>query len=269
MIDPYKILGLAPGASAEDAKAAFRKLAKTCHPDLHPNDSEAEKKFKEINEAYEQIKDGKPNLHHGFPRHDFGFTSFDDLFSNRMDNIFSELRARQQNPNVHLECTLTLEEAFNGKEISVQLNNRTANSRHIQAFIPPGLRDGMRISIPNGGVQTNPAYPAGNLFITVKIAPHNVFSRDSENNLICTIKVPIFDALVGNTFNFKGIDGKDINVSIPANFDSSHKIRVAGQGMPDPHTKVRGDLFVGISFLISEITEEQKNMIKGMMQKQN
>lgn len=56
MDDPYKVLGLSPGASDEEVKRAYRQLAKKYHPDLHPGDAEAARKMQEINAAYEQIK---------------------------------------------------------------------------------------------------------------------------------------------------------------------------------------------------------------------
>ena len=55
MRDPYEVLGIAPGASDDEIKAAYRKLAKANHPDLHPGDAEAEARFKEINEAYQVL----------------------------------------------------------------------------------------------------------------------------------------------------------------------------------------------------------------------
>ena len=56
--DPYKVLGLAPDASDEEVKKAYRELAKKYHPDLHPGDEEAAKRMNEINTAYDQIKSG-------------------------------------------------------------------------------------------------------------------------------------------------------------------------------------------------------------------
>ena len=65
--DPYIVLGLSPGASADEVKAAYRKLAKKYHPDLNPGSKEAEQKMKEINEAYDTIVNGKydPNARQG------------------------------------------------------------------------------------------------------------------------------------------------------------------------------------------------------------
>ena len=55
--DYYEVLGLSRGASEDEIKKAYRQQAKKCHPDLHPDDKEAEAKFKELNEAYEVLSD--------------------------------------------------------------------------------------------------------------------------------------------------------------------------------------------------------------------
>ena len=71
--DYYEILGVNRDASDADIKSAFRKLAKQYHPDLHPNDKEAEKKFKDINEAYEVLSDEKKRAQYD----QFGHAAFD------------------------------------------------------------------------------------------------------------------------------------------------------------------------------------------------
>ena len=71
--DYYEILGINKDASESDIKSAFRKAAKRYHPDLHPGDAEAEKKFKEINEAYEILSDPQKKAQYD----QFGHAAFD------------------------------------------------------------------------------------------------------------------------------------------------------------------------------------------------
>src|SRR5262249_13563262 len=71
--DYYEVLGLSRGASEQDIKAAFRRLAKDCHPDRNNGDKSAEIKFKELNEAYEVLKD--PQKRAAFDQ--FGHAAFE------------------------------------------------------------------------------------------------------------------------------------------------------------------------------------------------
>ncbi len=65
MSDPYKVLGVQPGASQEEISKAYKKLAKKYHPDLHPNDKNAEAKMREINDAYNLLRSGKAQSNTG------------------------------------------------------------------------------------------------------------------------------------------------------------------------------------------------------------
>lgn len=261
-MDPYTILGLNRSATKEEAKAKFRTMAKTCHPDLHPNDPEAEKRFKEINEAYENIKDGNDGQQDyrtpGF--NPFGAAGFGAGAFFHFEDIFTDMRARR-NTDLHLECRLTMEEIYTGKTLNVQMPSRQGDSRVVQVTIPAGIRHGMRITVPKGGNQHNTSVPPGDLYMTVNGLPHTRFTRDNGNGLITTLSVTAFDVLLGNTIEVVDIEGKSIEVNIPAKFDSSQKVRIAGQGMPDPFTKTRGDLLVDLFVVYPELTEDQRNLI--------
>jgi len=120
MNDPFKILGLNPGASEEEIKKAYKKLALEHHPDRHPEDKNAEEKFKEISGAYEALKNNNWQQHqnsfdfNGFPG--FGF-SFDDIFN----QAFGQNPFRNANRVKKGRMSITLEEAYNGctKKINV------------------------------------------------------------------------------------------------------------------------------------------------------
>lgn len=78
--DPYAILGVDRGASEEEIKAAYRRLAKQYHPDLHPGDQQAAKKMQEINAAYEQLKNPQPQMNFDSPTGYGQYANADDLF---------------------------------------------------------------------------------------------------------------------------------------------------------------------------------------------
>lgn len=138
--DYYEILGVARGADAETLKRAYRKLAMQYHPDRNPGDKAAEAKFKEINEAYEVLRD--PDKRAAYDRFgheafsggngaggfrpggfDFNFaSSFADIF----DEMFGEMRARrgqatQRGADLRYNMTITLEEAYRGKQATIKV----------------------------------------------------------------------------------------------------------------------------------------------------
>ncbi|ESR26081.1 molecular chaperone DnaJ [Lutibaculum baratangense] len=137
--DYYETLGIERGAGDADVKRAFRKLAMQCHPDKNPGDAEAEHRFKEINEAYEALKDPQKRAaydrfgHAAFENggagpHGFGndFASsmsdiFDDLFGDMMGRRGGARNARQRGADLRYDMEITLEEAFAGKAAEIRV----------------------------------------------------------------------------------------------------------------------------------------------------
>lgn len=257
-MDPYAVLGIPRDASEEDAKAAYRQLAKTCHPDLHPNDPQAERKFKELSAAYDAIRNPQPDpfqphVHtwhfrsEGFP---FGNSPFDDLFA----NLHGYTR-QQRNIDLHHEVRLTLEEAFHGKEIEITL----PTARTIKVRVPPGIEDGVSLRVAQAGDHSNNALRPGDLFLLIRIAPHKTLLR-AGRNLTAIVPVTAFDVLLGKEIEVIGIDGRALRVAIPANFDTSRKMRLAGQGMPD--ISGRGDLLIELFVTFPLLTDEQRQLVQ-------
>jgi len=139
----YETLGCQKSASIEEIKGAYRKLAKELHPDRNPGNQECEHKFKEINEAYDVLKDGDKRaaydrfghaaFEHGGPRgqNGFGFdfaSSFTDVFDDLFGEFMGGRKARRQNRGADLRYNLeiTLEEAFHGKNAQLRVNAAVA-----------------------------------------------------------------------------------------------------------------------------------------------
>src|SRR5580698_2093775 len=135
--DYYQTLGIAKGASDEEIKKAYRKLAMQHHPDRNPGDKSAEHKFKEISEAYEVLKDEQKRAAYDRFGHaafeggrgggagDFGFGAG---FANIFEEMFGDMMGgggRQggntRGSDLRFNLEITLEEAFKGKQTTVRV----------------------------------------------------------------------------------------------------------------------------------------------------
>ena len=121
MKDPHETLGVAPGASEEEIKKAFHKLALECHPDRHPGDASAEERFKEINSAY-RVLTGKERQPGSGPQPG-GWDPMSDAFQSIFGDMFGRTH-RQDVPQISLQ--ITLEEAYFGthKDVPLRLRQR-------------------------------------------------------------------------------------------------------------------------------------------------
>jgi len=251
-MDPYTVLGLQRGASEEDVKQAFRRLAKTCHPDLNPGNPAAEQRFKEINAAYDAIRNPQPEPTVQAPSFDdFPFPGFEDMFAHLRG--FSR---PQRNNDIHLECRLTLEEAFYGKEFDITVPQ---THRVLKMRIPPGVEDGTTLRMGGAGDYTLKAMRPGDLFLMVRLLPHATWTRFGRN-LLTTVPVTAFDVLLGKDIEVVGIDGKQMRIGIPSGFDTSRKLRLAGQGMMDANG--RGDLLIELFIIFDPLNDEQRSLIE-------
>lgn len=255
MNDPYTVLGLPRNATEEEAKVAFRNLAKTCHPDLHPNDPEAERKFKDINAAYDTICKGPEKIETiQFRTGDFNFNNM--FFNNdAFNNVFREMRNR--NSDTNLMIRMTLEESFQGKEYTVTVQNGKS-TRPVKVAIPPGIMNGMRLHVAGGGAQVNMTQPPGDLYVTMAITQHDRLRRENHN-LITMIPVSVFDVLLKKDVEVVNIEGKTLSMTL----SGATTMRLAGQGMPDPlNQRYRGDMLVELFVQYPELTERQIELIK-------
>ncbi len=146
----YDILGVSSGATDEEIKKAYRKLALTYHPDRNPGDREAEEKFKEINQAYQVL--GDPQKRAGFDRfgssdqagaYDFGFTrNFDDIFGDLFNDFFGNTQRRRTRKGEDLRYNLEIEfeEAIFGVEKNIEIPYDVRCSSCKGSRIEPGFQ---------------------------------------------------------------------------------------------------------------------------------
>lgn len=339
--DFYAVLGVKKDASQDDIKKAYRKLARSNHPDSNPGDTAKHEKFKAIAEAYDAV--GEPakrkeyddfravSASHpggfggggfgggagGFDLNDLlreraggGGGGFGDVFG----DLFGGARPRQARPRKggDLETTATIGfvEAMDGVTVSLRLasdsscdicggsggkpgtrphvcsecdgagyvvagvggafsmnetcptchgrqlvyddpcpgcrgTGRGTSSRSIQARIPAGVKDGQRIRLRGKGSPGDQGGPAGDLYVSVKVRPHRLFSR-KDDNLVLEVPISFDEAVLGAEIKVPTLGGAPVTLKLPAGTPNGRTFRVRGKGVAKAGSEggSHGDLLV-------------------------
>jgi curved DNA-binding protein len=293
--DYYKNLGIAKTASSAEIKKAFRSLAKKYHPDKAKGDKSAEAKFKDINEANEVLSDpvkrkkydqfGSDWKHYeetgakpgGFDwskyaneqnnqsqqRTSHGSSSsftddgVNDLFEMLFGQQSGQRRGGKRNvasngQDLETETILSLDEVYYGTTRTIQLNGQT-----IKVTIKPGVADQQTLRVPGKGGPGSNGGSNGDLYITIKIAPHPEFQQRGID-LHCDLPVDLYTAILGGKTQIKTLKGK-VTVNIPKDTPNGKELRLVGLGMPVYSNKNEfGNLMVKVHIVLPEILSEEE-----------
>jgi curved DNA-binding protein len=285
--DYYKLLGVSRSSSKDDIAKAFKKLARQYHPDLNPNNKDAEAKFKEINEAYEVLKDEEkrklydqlgPNWQHGqnfqrppgFENMNFqGGGDFSDFFETIFGggggfrrsggfgaDPFGGYAGSRPRRGRDIEATLnlSLEEAYNGGRKAVTLQD-AGTTKTLEVNIPAGVKDGAKIRLSGQGDKGAAGGPNGDLYLKVAIMQHHRFNLDGVN-VVLDLPLAPWEAVLGATVRVPTLDG-EIELNIPPGMSSGRKLRLRGKGLGS--ASARGDQFVRIMVKVPDsLTEKER-----------
>jgi curved DNA-binding protein len=284
--DYYNILGVPRGASEDEIRKAYRKLAMKYHPDKNPDDNQAEERFKEINEAYQVLSDSQKRAHYdrlgsaysnwqqhggrggfdwgqwsapGGTRVDFGDMNEafgDSLFSEFFRSIFGGMGGAGADPRGSIQgyqqpVEISLEEAFHGATRQIQTNRKK-----MKVKIPPGVRTGSKVRVPGGG-------PGGrDLYLVIQVLEDGRFTRKG-NDLHITAKVNVFTAILGGNAEVQTMTGK-VKLNIPAGTQPGQVFRLAGRGMPQlKNPGQRGNLMVTLEVEIPRyLSSKQRELLE-------
>ena len=273
--DYYKILGVDKGASQDEIKSSYRKLAKKYHPDLNPNDSSAQEKFKDINEAYEVLGDENKrkkydrfgsgyNFTNGqnFDPSNFGFENFgrggtytyttssegfSDFFNMffggddfGISDLFGGMAAggfkQAERQKYEAEINITIEEGFNG--ITKPLSFRIGNkNKTLSVNVPRGILPGKKIKIKGEKAGIN-----GDIYIKINFV-ENEKLRLEGLDLYKKIDIYPWDAALGTELVIDTLSGKKVKVKIQTNIQTGKKIRIPRKGYRDMKGS-KGDLYI-------------------------
>lgn len=295
--DYYEVLGVKRNASEKDIRQAYRKLARTSHPDLNPNDAAAEARFKEISEAHETLSDkekrekydryghdwqvAEQRAQAGFDRSGFGghtrvdFSDLQDLFGGRGGGggggMFGDLFGRgrggaqfQDAPGQDIEqaVTITLEEAYTGTTRLLGMPAVDGAPRRIEVKIPAGVGEGARVRVANEGSRGPFGGPKGDLFLVVSIQPHPSFER-TGSDLSVKVPTPVHVAALGGEVEVPTLKGTKLALRVPPETQNGRKFRLAKQGMPSLDGSGSGDLYAEVSIVLpTQLNDEERGLFE-------
>jgi DnaJ-class molecular chaperone len=282
MKDYYQVLGVSRGASDQEIKQAYRKLARKYHPDINPGDKASETRFKEVNEAYETLSDKEKREKYdrfgsdwkryeqaGGPGFDYGNGSdfsdiFETLFGARGGRTAGPggFNARMSGQDVDQTVEITLEEAFAGTQRTLQFSNPNGTPRTITVKIPSGVDTGNRVRVPGEGGPGLNGGPKGDLFLVVKVLPNPRFERKGED-LYVKVETSLYTLLLGGQASVPTLAGKTISLNIPEQTQNGRTFRLSGQGMPTTRSDRRGDLYATvIAQLPTRLTPRERELFE-------
>lgn len=294
MADYYEALGVSKTADDAELKKAFRKMAKKYHPDANQDDPNAEQKFKEINEAYEVLRDpekraqydrfgpnfanfqGVPNGYQPgqgnsqyYNRVDMDEGAFGDLFESIFGGMggFSgaggraRTNIRQQGRDLEHEVSISLREAYEGAQRFIN-----KGSRRLKVNIPAGAATGTKVRLSGEGEAGMGGGEAGDLYLIVNVEPDSQYERDGDN-LTTEIKVDAFTAMLGGEVRVPTL-ARPVKLRIPEGTQSGQKFRIRGKGMPIMKKKGEfGDLYARVLITVPEnLTPEQRQQVENLRQ---
>ena len=286
--DPYSVLGLARTATADDIRRAYRALAKELHPDVRPNDKEAEERFKRATAAFNVLSD--PVMKSRYDRGEIdadgnermafnsrprqgarahagagagagpgagpGADAFDlgDIFSDLFGPGFGNGRTYSRMRGRDIRFTLEIEfiDAINGAKRRVSL----AEGRTLDIAIPAGVESGQVLRLKNQGGAGVGGGPAGDALVELTVRPHAFFRREGHD-VHMDLNISLTEAVEGGRVQAPTPSGA-VTLTIPAGSNTGKTLRLKGKGVAG-----QGDQFVRLQVVLPETTDEDlKKFVK-------
>ncbi len=349
--DYYAILGVSRNADREEIKRAYKRLAKKYHPDVNKDDPEAEKRFKEVNEAAATLGDEEKRRQydrlgheaftkeakHGAGPGGFDFSGFGadmdfgDIFESFFGDAFGRRSgSRRRGADLRYDLELSLEEAAFGVKRRITIRREVAcpacdglggkrvetcgschgtgairrvqrtpfglfqtsgpcgtcngqgqqvkelctrcdgtglveETKGLDVDIPAGVEDSTRLRVPGEGAAGPRGAPAGDLYLFLSVASHDVFQRDGDD-IYLSAPITFFQATFGAEVTLPTLDGK-AKLKIPAGTQSGTVFRLRGKGIVSLRSRARGDQLVTVQVVTpTRMTKAQERALRDAAQ---
>ncbi len=294
--NPYETLGVATSATQDEIKNAYRGLAKKFHPDLNPGDKNAEKRFKEINAAYELVgtpetrakfdrgeheeaqpqgpRRGGPSYHEtqasgGRYSHSFGGMDDDLLHSifgrmGRGEGGGFEFSGDMPGQHTLYKMDVSFRDAVLGGAHEITL----PSGKRLRVKIPAGVDSGTKLKFAGQGQPGVGKAPSGDAYIELNVKPSALFKRQG-NDLEVDLPISFAEAILGGEVKVPTIDGS-VLLKIPQGVSSGARLRVSGKGVINASTGKRGDQYVVLKLVSPQnIDNDLKQAVESWSKRQN
>lgn len=287
--DYYKTLGVSRTASAEEIRKAYKKLARKYHPDVRPDDKDAETKFKEVQEAFDVLGDEQKRGQYdkfgnafrggagpqaqpfnwgnagGGPGGPGGSGPIDlgDLFGGQVDlgDLFGGAfgggggagrggRRARKGEDIAVEADIPFHIAVSGGEYDLHLQ-RDGKHERLTIKVPAGVDTGSTIRLSGEGQPGQGNGAKGDLLVSLRVAPHPYFRREG-NNLLLDVPLTVTEAALGAKVEVPTLSEGTVTLTIPSGTSSGAKLRLRGKGVVDRTTKQPGDQLVVVKIVVPQ-----------------
>lgn len=280
----YDTLGVSETASDKEIKSAFRKLAAQHHPDKGGD----EKKFKEINEAYDTLKNTKKRQEYDTMRK-YGERSYGsgEGFSFNMNDMFSEdifqdffsgfgfnprgrgstrvYRNRPRvNQSINIRISLSIKEVYHACEKTISVRLPSGRDEIVNLKIPAGVQNGVVFKYRGLGDDTDSNLERGDLLVNVQVLDSDGFTRKG-NDLWTDKTINAFEAMRGTEFDIRLLDDSVKRVKVPAGTQPNAVLNLKGLGMPVHDTlNIKGNVYIRINVIIPKLSKDELKKIQDL-----
>jgi curved DNA-binding protein len=294
--DYYAALGVERGASQEEIKKSYRRLAQKYHPDVS-KEPEAEARFKEVAEAYQTLMDPEKRAAYdalgqrpqgeefrpppdwtrdhaaGGDEHSFDDVDFADLFARfgarahtGRGGPFAGPAGGMPGQDFEVPVEISIEDAFRGTTLELQLSmpeyDESGHLRRVphtvKARVAPGAVDGQRLRLPGKGGKGFQGGRTGDLYLDISLKPHRLY-RPTGHDLYVDLPLAPWEAALGASVQVPTLAGQ-VNLKVPPGTPSGQKLRLAGRGLPRPRGGA-GDLFAVTQVVVpSQLSEREREL---------
>lgn len=281
MANAYETLGVPKGASDEEIKRAYRKLAAQHHPDKQGGNTA---KFQEIQSAYETLSDPVKRQQHDNPNpfqhfghqgpngshfeFHFGGAGPEDIFAQFFQGFpgghpFQRQQQPRRNKDLRVQLSVSLASTLEEQKKTISVQTTKGDRYNVDVNIPRGVSNGTTIKYSQMGDNMFDTLTRGDLYVIINVENDNRFELHGIN-LVTNLDIDSIDAMTGSEKIVRGIDGREYSIKIPQGCQYGTKFGLQGQGLYQMNSNIRGDLIVNVVIKTPMLNEQQLNMLRNI-----